>query len=58
MCATTCWDSRRFSTDTVAYTGGGFAGGMFYTSYGVSKYGQTTYTYYEIDEYYIVRLEW
>ena len=35
--------------DTVAYTGGGLANGKLYTSYGVSKYGQTTYTYYEID---------
>ena len=35
--------------DTVDYTGGGFANGMFYTSYGVTKYGNTTYSYYEID---------
>ena len=37
------------SSDTVDYTGGGFANGMFYTSYGVTKYGNTTYKYYEID---------
>ena len=35
--------------NTVDYTGGGLANGKLYTSYGVSKYGQTTYTYYEID---------
>ena len=35
--------------DPTAYTGGGFANGMFYTSFGVSKYGQTTYTYRQID---------
>ena len=31
------------------YTGGGLANGMLYTSYGVTKYGQTTYKYYQID---------
>ena len=34
---------------TVDYTGGGYADGMIYTSYGVSKYGQTTYSYYAIN---------
>ena len=34
--------------DTVDYTSGGLSGDMIYTSYGVSKYGQTTYTFYEI----------
>ena len=37
------------ATDTLDYTSGGFANGMFYTSYGVTKYGQTTYKYYQID---------
>ena len=37
------------ASDTVDYTGGGFANGMFYTSYGETKYGNTTYKYYEID---------
>ncbi len=37
------------ASDTVDYTSGGFANGMFYTAYGVSKYGQTTYKYYQID---------
>ena len=37
------------ATDTVDYTGGGFANGMFYTSYGETKYGNTTYKYYQID---------
>ena len=32
--------------DTVDYTGGGLANGKIYTSYGVSKYGNTTYSYY------------
>ena len=35
--------------DTVDYTGGGLSDGMLYTSYGVTKYGQTTYKYYQID---------
>ena len=35
--------------DTVDYTSGGFANGKFYTTYGVTKYGNTTYSYYEID---------
>ena len=35
--------------NTVDYTGGGLANGKLYTSYGVSKYGQTTYTFYEVD---------
>ena len=37
------------ASDTVDYTSGGFANGMFYAAYGVTKYGQTTYKYYEID---------
>ncbi len=35
--------------DTVNYTGGGLANDKIYTSYGVSKYGQTTYKYHQID---------
>ena len=35
--------------DTLDYTGGGLANGKLYTSYGVTKYGQTTYKYYQID---------
>ena len=37
------------ASDTVDYTGGGFANGMFYTSYGETKYGNTTYKFYQID---------
>jgi len=34
---------------TLPYTGGGLANGRIYTTYGVSKYGQTTYKYYQVD---------
>ena len=34
---------------TLDYTGGGLSGDKLYTSYGETKYGNTTYKYYEID---------
>ncbi len=36
-------------TDSIDYTGGGYANGMFYTTHGETKYGNTTYKYYQID---------
>ncbi len=42
-------DYEVIAEDTMAYTGGGYANGKIYTSYGISKYGQTTYSYYAID---------
>ena len=35
--------------DTQDYTSGGLAGDMIYTSYGVTKYGNTTYSFYQVD---------